>query len=177
MKKSIKKKLTAKYLEKLRVPKVLIAGLLIASVLGWTGWTKLSEVKNYYQIKQIFPSKTYATEVLDGDTLTIKSGLSLRLVGIDAPNRGQENYQAAKDYLEVLVLNKKLELEYDQYQDDKFGRILAYVWIPCDTYVQVYCRGDRALVNEIMNKKGLAKKVVYEKRKKLKYDEYLNPYK
>lgn len=170
-----KGKLSAKYLEKLKVPKVLITGLLIASVLGWTGWTKLKDVKNYYQIKQIFPDKTYATEVLDGDTIIIKNGLSLRLLGIDAPGRGEENYQVAKDYLGSLVSNKKLELEYDQYQDDKFGRILAYVWIGCIEEIREFCRGDRALVNEVMIKRGLAKKVVYEDRKKLKYDEYLIP--
>lgn len=94
-------------------------------------------------------------------------------MGIDAPNRGKENYQEAKDYLQVLVMNKKLELEYDQYQDDKFGRVLAYVWITCNYEIQQYCRGEKALVNEVMIKKGLAKKVVYEKRKKLRYDEFL----
>ena len=175
MKNKKQRKLTVKYLENLKVPKILIAGLLIAATLGWTGWAKLSEVKNYYQIKQIFPKTTLAREILDGDTFIINNGLSLRLLGIDAPNRGQENYQAARDYLQVLVMNKKLELEYDQYQDDKFGRILAYVWIPCDYEMQKYCRGEKAMVNEVMLKKGLAKKVVYEKRKKLKYDEYLNP--
>ncbi len=171
----MKKRLTTKYLEKLKVPKVLLAGLLIAATLGWTGWTNLDKVKNYYQIKQIFPKTTIAGEIIDGDTFIINNGLSLRLLGINAPNRGQENYQAAKDYLQVLIMNKKLDLEYDQYQDDKFGRILAYVWIPCDFIVQIYCRGDKAMVNEVMLKQGLAKKVVYEKRKKLKYDEYLSP--
>jgi hypothetical protein len=52
------KKLTAKFLEKKKVPKVLIAGLLMASVLGWTGWKNLIKIKNYYQIKQIFPQTT-----------------------------------------------------------------------------------------------------------------------
>lgn len=181
MKKKENKRLTAKYLEKLKVPKVLIAGLLIAATLGWTGWTKLNDVKNYYQIKQIFPQKTYATEVIDGDTVVIKNGLTLRLLGIDAPGRGEENYQAAKDYLQNLVTNKELTLEYDQYQDDKFGRILAYIWVSClgemreIREIREYCRGDKALINEVMVKKGLAEKVVYEKRKRLKYEEYFNP--
>lgn len=39
--------------------------------------------------------------------------------------------------------------------------------------IKVYCRGDKTMVNEVMVKNGLAKKVIYEKRKKLKYDEYL----
>lgn len=170
-----KTKLTPKYLEKRHVPKVLIAGLIIASVLGWTGWNKLSEIKNYYQIKHIFPTKTTAAAVLDGDTIEIANGLTLRLLGIDASNRGEEKWEEAKDYLSFLVLNKSLTLEYDQYQDDKYGRILAYVWIKCEDSIRLFCRGDKALVNEVMLKKGLAEKVVYEKRKKLRYDDYLNP--
>jgi len=168
-----KKKLSARYLEKRKVPKVLIAGLIIASVLGWTGWSKLKEVKNYYQIKEIFPDKTRATDVLDGDTFVISNGLTLRLLGIDAPGRGEDNFDKSKDYLTFLVDDKELKLEYDNYQDDKFGRILAYVWIPCMKAVIEYCRDDKALVNEIMIKEGLATKIFYEKRKKLKYDEYL----
>lgn len=67
------KKLTAKYLEKKKVPKVLIAGLVLASVLGWTGWNKLDNIKNYYQLRQIFPTKTQATQIIDGDTFIIKN--------------------------------------------------------------------------------------------------------
>lgn len=169
----MKRRLTARYLGKLKVPKVLIAGLLIAAALGWTGWMKLKDIKNYYEVKRIFPDKTRAVNVLDGDTFTMKNGLTLRLLGIDAPGRGEENYREAKDYLQTLVAGKELMLEYDQYQDDKFGRILAYIWIPCTAYIQEYCRGEKALVNEIMNKKGLARKVVYQERKKLKYEDWL----
>lgn len=90
------------------------------------------------------------------------------------PGRGAQGYEEAKNYLTTLVSGKQVQLEYDAYQDDKFGRILAYAWIPCIEDIIAYCRGDKALVNEIMIKKGYAKKVVYEKRKKLRYDEYLN---
>lgn len=170
-----KKKITVEYLKKMKVPSVLIAGIIIASVLGWTGWSKLKDIKNYYQIKKIFPEKTVAVEAIDGDTFTIKNGLSVRLVGINAPGRGNEKYLDAKNYLNHLLLKKTLYFEYDTYQDDKFGRILAYVWIDCNFEIQIYCRGNRALVNEVMIKKGLAEKVIYSKRKKLRYDDFLNP--
>ncbi len=39
-------------LKKLKVPKVLMAGLLMASVLGWTGYKNLDKVKNYYLRKK-----------------------------------------------------------------------------------------------------------------------------
>ncbi len=144
-----------KFLKNLKVPKVLIGGLIRASVLGWTGWQKLNEVKNYYQIKQIFPTKTVATEVIDGDTFMIKNGLTVRLLGIDKPARGEGGYEVAKNYLSSLIIkNNSLTLEYNQYQDDKFGRILAYAWVKCiDTLIQ-YCRDNRLLVNEVMLRQG-----------------------
>jgi len=165
------KKLTPQYLKKKKVPKVLIAGLILASVLGWTGWENLDKIKNYYQIKQIFPDKTRATAVLDGDTFTIKNGMTVRLLGVDAPNRGQPGYNQSTDYLRYLINNKNLNFEYDQYQDDKYGRILAYVWIDCLVELNQYCRNDKTLVNEVMIKQGYAVKVVYQDRKKLKHDE------
>lgn len=162
-------------LTKLKVPKVLMAGLLMASVLGWTGFKNFDRLKNYYEIKQIFPLKTTAVQVLDGDTFTIKNGLNVRLLGINAPERGKQNYQESSDYLTKLILNKKLTFEYDKYQDDKFGRILAYVWIDCIDEIRIYCHDDKALVNEIMVKQGYAVGIVYVDRKKLRYQDLLNP--
>ena len=135
----------------------------MASVLGWTGWTKLKDIKNYYQIKAIFPTKTTATEIIDGDTFNIKNGLSVRLLGINAPNRGLPNYNIAKNYLASLILNKELIFEYDKYQEDMYGRILAYVWI----------NDKKVLINEIMVKNGMAKTEVYQARAKLKYQDLL----
>lgn len=73
----------------------------MASVLGWSGWKNLDRIKNYYQIKQIFPKKPSANEIIDGDTLI---RLTIRLLGIDASNRGEEKYQEAKEYLSYLIL-------------------------------------------------------------------------
>lgn len=168
------RKLTVKYLQKRKVPKVLVTGLILASVLGWTGWKNLDKIKNYYQIKQIFPVKTTATQILDGDTFTIKNGLTVRLLGVDAPARGKPRYDEATNYLVYLIKDKQLNFEYDQYQDDKYGRILAYVWVDCLQDLIQYCRNNRMLVNEIMLKQGFAKKVIYQDRKKLKYNDYLS---
>lgn len=168
------RKLTPQYLAKRKVPKVLIAGLVLASVLGWTGWKNLDKIKNYYQVKQIFSMKTRAISILDGDTITIKNGLSVRLLGIDAPNRGMQGYEESTKYLSQLINEKKLNLEYDTYQEDKFGRILAYIWIPCENTIIVYCHGEKALVNEVMIKTNHAQRLIYKDRKKLKYDSFLN---
>ena len=88
-KKKKQDRLTPKFLENLKVPKVLIAGLVLASVLGWTGWMKLKDAQNYYKIRQIFPTSARATEIQDGDTFTIDNGLTVRLLGIDARPAGE----------------------------------------------------------------------------------------
>lgn len=64
-----------------------------------------------------------------------------------------------------LAKGKNVELEYDLYQDDKFGRILAYVWVEE--------KGKRVMLNQKLLEEGLAKVVIYEDRRKLKYQEEL----
>ncbi len=99
--------------------------------------------------------------------------MNVRLLGVDTPARGKPGYDEATNYLVYLIKDKQLNFEYDQYQDDKYGRILAYVWIDCLQDLMKYCRNNKMLVNEVMLKQGFAKKVIYQDRKKLKYDDYL----
>ncbi|PIY71618.1 hypothetical protein COY87_05220 [Candidatus Roizmanbacteria bacterium CG_4_10_14_0_8_um_filter_33_9] len=174
MVKAKKQPLTSSFLKSKGVPAVLIAGLITASVLGWNGWKSFSKSQNYYKLKSIFPDKTKVTKIVDGDTVGIENGLSVRMVGIDASNRGKAGYQEAIDFLTYLSLNKRVLLEYDAYQDDKYGRILAYIWIPCIKELSRYCRKEHSnemLVNEVMVKEGKAQHIVYSKRKRLRYED------
>lgn len=75
-----RKLLTSSYLKSKGVPAVLIAGLITASVLGWNGWNSFSKSQSYYKIKSLFPDKTTVVNVIDGDTVGIKNGLSVRMV-------------------------------------------------------------------------------------------------
>jgi len=47
------------------------------------------------------------TKIIDGDTVLIEGGYSVRLLGIDADERGNPCYGIAKERLEGMVLNKK----------------------------------------------------------------------
>ncbi len=66
--------------------------------------------------------------VIDGDTVVVK-GNSLRLLGINAPEKGEAQYDRAKEYLEDLVLNKTVYYEEGREKRDKYGRLLAYLFI------------------------------------------------
>lgn len=67
--------------------------------------------------------------VVDGDTLQPIEGENIRLLGINTPERGDLFYEEAKEFLEDLVLNKTVRLEFLGEKTDKYGRTLAYVFI------------------------------------------------
>jgi len=66
--------------------------------------------------------------VIDGDTIVI-NGTSVRMLGINTPERGKKYYNEAKEFLETLVLNRTVKLEYGKDKFDKYGRKLAYVFV------------------------------------------------
>ena len=66
--------------------------------------------------------------VIDGDTFAIEN-TSVRLLGINTPEKGELYYQEAKEFLEDLVLNKTVRLEFGKDKRDKYDRTLAYVYI------------------------------------------------
>jgi hypothetical protein len=92
------------------------------------------------------------------------------------------------------LLNKKIWLEYDRYQDDPFVRLLAWVWIDCEgkpeflpyDYMRLTYNKSREglkenpkgcqkgkLVNEEMVRERLARFEVFKERGELKYQKRL----
>jgi len=69
------------------------------------------------------------TKIIDGDTVLIEGGYSVRLLGIDADERGKSCYQSAKERLEELVLNKEVRLELGNDNLDQWCRYLRYVFL------------------------------------------------
>lgn len=63
---------------------------------------------------------------IDGDTIVVE-GESVRLLGIDADERGYPCYSAAKQRLEELVLNKEVGLESDADDKDQYSRYLRHI--------------------------------------------------
>lgn len=77
----------------------------------------------------------YATvvRVLDGDTLELRDGRHVRVIGVDAPelhsSKSPECYASeAATYLRELVEGREIALTYDdQGCEDRYGRTLAHV--------------------------------------------------
>jgi len=71
------------------------------------------------------------TYVVDGDTLDIND-IRIRLSLVDTPERGQNGYNEAKDFVKDLCLDKKGEVDIDdgQHRGDRYGREIGVVY--CD---------------------------------------------
>ena len=69
--------------------------------------------------------------------------------------------------MQDILDGSSIELEYDTYQDDKYGRVLAYVFRTCSKALG--CKQKRQMVNWLLIKKGYAEAVFYKDRAKLKY--------
>ncbi|MBN2202896.1 MAG: thermonuclease family protein [Candidatus Aenigmarchaeota archaeon] len=84
------------------------------------------------------------TDVIDGDTIKIGYA-SIRLIGINAPEKNEECYKESKELLQELVLYKKVMLEKDRQDTDDYGRLLRYVYV------------EDMLVNKEMVRLGMAR--------------------
>lgn len=79
-------------------------------------------------VEPVVEEPTYVvTHVVDGDTIDLDSGDSVRLVGIDTPERGECGFGPAQSALKRLVLGKEVTLVASDEDADKYGRLLRYV--------------------------------------------------
>lgn len=88
--------------------------------------------------------------VVDGDTITLETGETVRYIGIDTPetvHRKKSVMCYGKEASEInkqLVEGKTVELEKDVSETDRYGRLLRYVWL------------DSVLINEYLVREGYA---------------------
>jgi endonuclease YncB( thermonuclease family) len=72
--------------------------------------------------------RTYlVTRIVDGDTIELGNGQTVRIVGIDTPERGQCGYDKASEHMAGLVLYKQVRLTISDENTDHYGRLLRYV--------------------------------------------------
>jgi endonuclease YncB( thermonuclease family) len=83
--------------------------------------------------------------VADGDTLTLEDLETVRLIGVDTPEKNhpqlpvQYMSKEASAFTEKICMGKKIRLEYDPYDEDKrgsYGRVLGYVYLEDGTFLQ-----------------------------------------
>jgi micrococcal nuclease len=87
--------------------------------------------------------------VIDGDTVELRDGERVRLIGINTPEMGQPYSAEAKNKLKELIEGKQVNLEKDITERDQYGRLLRYIWL------------DNTLINLKMVRLGYANSYTY----------------
>lgn len=91
-------------------------------------------------------------KVIDGDTIRVKNGGKVRLLGINAPEIEHRDRPAeplgaeAHQRLSQLLQGRRVHLEFDQQRRDRFDRLLAHITTE-----------DGIKVNELLLQEGLAR--------------------
>ncbi|MCP8885391.1 thermonuclease family protein [Devosia sp. XJ19-1] len=88
------------------------------------------------------------TQVTDGDTVVLDSGLVVRMIGTQAPKLplGREDYPTwplapeAQAALAALALNKSVTLGYGGEEVDRYERALAHVFVDTGESQQVWAQ-------------------------------------
>jgi len=109
----------------------ILAGMLVLAFLsGMLASNPSAEPSHTGFASLPAPGTEYATvtKVIDGDTV-VANGEHIRLLGIDADERGYPCYNAAKKRLEELVLNKNVTLEKGEKDKGYYGRYLRYRFV------------------------------------------------
>ena len=83
------------------------------------------------------------SRILDGDTMELRGGDRVRLLALDTPEEGEAFYEEATQLLTRLALGETARVEYAHRRRDKYGRLLAYLYI------------DSLLVNKTVIDSGL----------------------
>jgi micrococcal nuclease len=75
------------------------------------------------------PAACKVVYVLDGDTINCEGGVTVRLLLVDVPDRGDFGEQARAYVVGLAPKGTEVRLEYDQNPRDSDGRWLAYAFL------------------------------------------------
>lgn len=115
-------------------------------------WLKLTGVRGVYAVALLVagllapfvlavPDDGTVVQVLDGDTLVLSNGDRVRLLDINTPEGPHHGAPAealadvARQYLGRMVQGKTVRLEQGKKARDKYGRVLAHVYLDDGTWV------------------------------------------
>ena len=127
--------------------------LICVLILGFGVWTLKN--RTVEDTMQVLSGKLYdVVYVYDGDTVKLDNGEHVRLIGIDAPE-SHDNEKLTRDvghrhidrgtqlamgkkaarYAKEFLKSRQVRLEYDVEQRDRYGRLLAYIYLQDGTFV------------------------------------------
>lgn len=80
---------------------------------------------------QCGPTSGVVTRIVDGDTVELEDGTKIRYLGVNTPEITYDDCYSAEAMQKNsdLVLGKTIQLEYDTACTDRYGRLLAHVFV------------------------------------------------
>lgn len=115
-----------------------LAVLLAENVPDIRGLMAPQEVNNPSLMKAV---PATVKRVIDGDTIELASGEKVRYIGIDTPEKVSPSVskqcfaEEASNYTRTLVEGKNVKLTQDTSARDRYGRLLAYVYLENGTFL------------------------------------------
>ncbi len=122
--------------------------LLVVALTAWMGWTLVTNLRDSSpeldgllpggpeaspsldpapEASEPSPTLRMVAYVIDGDTIVLASGETVRLRGIDAPERGECGSVESTRSLTRLVLGERVSLVRAGDDTDRYGRLLRFV--------------------------------------------------
>jgi len=129
---------------KLKITFLFSVFFILVGFLGGLTAAKKQNLNNIFVVK----------EVIDGDTIKIDDNIRIRLIGINAPDKGECFYQEARDFTKKLLEGKEVRLEKDISGKDVYNRLLRYVVL-----LATDPEGDNLLINDYLVREGYAQTV------------------
>lgn len=140
---------------------ILIPGIIAGTVKKEEIFEALGiETKTSVQTSQAIDGQYEVVSVTDGDTFEINyngTKTKVRLIGVDTPEsvhpnskKNNEYGEEASKYTKSLLEGKTVKLEFDVSPKDKYGRLLAYVYLE-----------NGEMLNEELLKEGYAQVATY----------------
>ena len=123
------------------------------------------------------PTKTYRSlyrvkRVYDGDTISLVNNQRVRLLGINTPEvegrhkNSEPGGIAAKEWLQQQLESGQVYLEFDEEKQDRYKRLLAHLYLPNGTHLNVaLVKNGLAVVNLIPPNLNHADKLIQAQNK------------
>lgn len=150
--------------------KLLVLASIFVIIMGfsflWFGLNQSTKIPNPAPVPSsgnvfgIEGEQALVAEVVDGDTIELGDGKTVRFIGIDTPETvdprrsvgcfGKEASHRTKE----LLSGKEIILQKDVSEADKYKRLLRYVFLPLQN-------GQILFVNDYLVREGFAKVLTY----------------
>ncbi len=161
----------------------LIPLLIVALSLSFDkGKLELSKLKPFSEVAentsalsevdQRILTKAKVEKVVDGDTIKLENGQTVRYIGIDTPETKHPNKpvqcfgREASAKNKELVEGREILMEKDISNTDRYGRLLRYIYLP-----NPQASDEAIFVNEYLVEQGYAHLLTYPPD--VKYDKIL----